>query len=73
MSNQGLPPTDVDSPLMRRATTHLSLVVGCYNAARHLEKRLLELVAFLDSIHRAYELLIVDDGSLDESLPIQLK
>src|SRR6186713_64844 len=70
MSNQGLPPTDVDSPLMRRATTHLSLVVGCYNAARHLEKRLLELVAFLDSIHRAYELLIVDDGSLDESLPI---
>jgi dolichyl-phosphate beta-glucosyltransferase len=55
---------------MRRATTHLSVVVGCYNAARHLEKRLLELVAFLDGINRDYEVLIVDDGSLDESLPI---
>jgi glycosyltransferase involved in cell wall biosynthesis len=70
MSNQGTRPTDVDSPLMRRATKHLSLVVGCYNAARHLEHRLLELVAFLDSIDRGYEVLIVDDGSRDESLPI---
>src|SRR5688500_17757754 len=63
-------PIDTDSPLMRRATTHLSVVVGCYNAARHLEKRLGELLAFLDNIHRDYEVLIVDDGSLDESLPI---
>jgi dolichyl-phosphate beta-glucosyltransferase len=70
MSNHDLLPSDVDSPLMRRATTHLSLVFGCYNAARHLEKRLLELVAFLDGIHRPYEVLIVDDGSLDQSLPI---
>jgi len=70
MSNQGLVSTDVDSPLMRRATTHVSLVVGCYNAARHLEKRLRELVAFLDGIDRAYEVLIVEDGSLDDSLPI---
>jgi glycosyltransferase involved in cell wall biosynthesis len=70
MSNDDPLPPDVDSPLMRRATTHLSLVVGCYNAARHLEKRLLDLVAFLDGIDRAYEVLIVDDGSLDESLPI---
>ena len=60
----------VDSPLMRRATTHLSVVVGCYNAALHLEKRLLELVAFLDGISRDYEVLIVEDGSLDDSLPI---
>ena len=70
MSNQALLPADVDSPLMRRATKHLSLVVGCYNAAQHLEKRLLELVTFLDGIQRGYEILIVDDGSLDESLPI---
>ena len=70
MSNHDLPPTDADSLLMRRATTHLSVVVGCYNAARHLEKRLLGLVAFLDSLGRTYEVLIVDDGSLDESLPI---
>ncbi len=70
MLNEDLVPAESDSPLMRRAATHLSVVVGCYNAARHLEKRLLELVAFLDGISRDYEVLIVDDGSLDESLPI---
>ena len=61
---------DPESPLMRRATTHLSLVVGCYNAALHLEKRLLALVEFLNHIDRPFEVLIVDDGSLDDSLPI---
>jgi glycosyltransferase involved in cell wall biosynthesis len=55
---------------MRRATTHLSLVVGCYNAAPHLEKRLLDLVAFLNGTGRDYEILIVEDGSVDDSLPI---
>jgi glycosyltransferase involved in cell wall biosynthesis len=70
MTNPDAPPIDVDSPLMRRATTHISVVVGCYNAARHLEKRILELVAFLDGTGRAYEVLIVEDGSLDGSLPI---
>jgi glycosyltransferase involved in cell wall biosynthesis len=70
MSDQGRLATPVESPLMRRATTHLSLVVGCYNAALHLERRLLDLVAFLDTTGRDYEVLIVDDGSLDDSLPI---
>jgi glycosyltransferase involved in cell wall biosynthesis len=70
MSNQDLLPSDADSPLMRRATRHLSVVVGCYNAARHLEKRLVELVTFLDGTRRDYEVLIVEDGSLDDSLPI---
>jgi glycosyltransferase involved in cell wall biosynthesis len=70
MSDQAQPQTEVDSPLMRRATTQLSVVVGCYNAARHLEKRILELVAFLNGINRDYEVLIVEDGSVDDSLPI---
>ena len=70
MSNQHLRVSDGDSPLMHRATTHLSVVVGCYNAARHLEKRMLELVAFLDGTNRDYEVLIVEDGSVDGSLPI---
>src|SRR4029079_4063151 len=70
MPNQHEPQLDADSPLMRRATTHMSIVVGCYNAARHLEKRLVELVAFLDGIDRPYEILIVEDGSVDDSLPI---
>src|ERR671912_2669584 len=70
MPNHHEAQSELDSPLMRRATTHVSIVVGCYNAARHLEKRLLELVAFLDSINRPYEILIVEDGSVDDSLPI---
>jgi len=70
MSNQDLSQSDAESQLMRRATTHVSVVVGCYNAARHLEKRLLELIAFLDGTSRTYEVLIVEDGSQDDSLPI---
>jgi dolichyl-phosphate beta-glucosyltransferase len=61
---------DQQSPLMRRAATHLSVVVGCYNAAPHLEKRIRDLVEFLDTTGREYEVLIVEDGSLDDSLPI---
>ena len=46
MSDQTSVEMDRESPLMRRATTQLSLVVGCYNAAVHLEKRLRDLVTF---------------------------
>jgi glycosyltransferase involved in cell wall biosynthesis len=70
MSDQTSLEMDRESPLMRRATTQLSLVVGCYNAAVHLEKRLRDLVTFLDGTGRDYEVLIVEDGSVDESLPI---
>jgi glycosyltransferase involved in cell wall biosynthesis len=70
MSDQTSSEMDPESPLMHRATTQLSLVVGCYNAAVHLEKRLRDLVAFLDGIGRDYEVLIVEDGSVDGSLPI---
>ena len=70
MSNLQTLPGDFDSPLMRRATTHVSVVVGCYNAAQHLEKRVRQLVAFLDNTGRDYEVLIVEDGSADDSLPI---
>jgi dolichyl-phosphate beta-glucosyltransferase len=70
MSEHNPPQLNTESPLLRRSTTHLSLVLGCYNAAPHIEKRLLEVVAFLDSTKRDYELLIVEDGSLDDSLPI---
>jgi dolichyl-phosphate beta-glucosyltransferase len=60
----------LDSALMHRPTTDLSVVVGCYNAAAHLEKRLLALLAFLEASGREHEILIVEDGSLDQSLPI---
>jgi dolichyl-phosphate beta-glucosyltransferase len=70
MANQNPLPGAIDAPLMRAAATHLSVVVGCYNAAPQLEKRLRELIGFLDGIGRDYEVMIVEDGSVDESLPI---
>jgi glycosyltransferase involved in cell wall biosynthesis len=70
MTEHERPAIEAPSPLMRRPTKHLSVIVGCYNAASQLEKKLRDLVTFLDSIDRDYEVLIVDDGSLDESLPI---
>jgi dolichyl-phosphate beta-glucosyltransferase len=70
MPDQTSPEIERESPLMHRATTQLSLVVGCYNAALNLEKRLRDLIAFLDGTGRDYEVLIVEDGSLDDSLPI---
>jgi dolichyl-phosphate beta-glucosyltransferase len=70
MSTETRSGTDVDSPLMRRSSTHLSVVVGCYNAGKQLEKRVRALVDFLYSTRRDFEVLIVEDGSADESLPI---
>ena len=70
MSIPDLPPTESDSPLMRKATTHLSVVVGRYNAARQLERRVRQSIAFLDGVDRQYEVLVVEDGSPDDSLPI---
>jgi glycosyltransferase involved in cell wall biosynthesis len=69
MANETRTSADGDSPLMRRATTHLSVVVGCYNAGAHLERRISNLVEFLEGIDREYEILVVEDGSVDDSLP----
>jgi dolichyl-phosphate beta-glucosyltransferase len=59
-----------DVPLMGRARKHLSVVIGCYNAARHLERRMTELGEFLGQLGRSHELIVVEDGSRDDSLPI---
>jgi glycosyltransferase involved in cell wall biosynthesis len=54
----------------RRVVRELSVVVGCYNAGTQLEQRVGELLSFLDGLGRNYELLVVEDGSVDDSLPI---
>lgn len=65
------PALDIDDvPLMGRARKHLSVVIGCYNAAPHLERRLTELGRFLEQLGRSHELIVVEDGSRDDSLPI---
>lgn len=59
-----------DLPRARPITKDLSIILGCYNAAGHLETNIVDLACFLDNLDRSYELLIVDDGSQDNSLPI---
>jgi glycosyltransferase involved in cell wall biosynthesis len=55
---------------IKPATKDFSIIVGCYNAAGHLETNISKLARFLDATAREYELLIVDDGSRDDSLAI---
>jgi dolichyl-phosphate beta-glucosyltransferase len=45
----------------------LSLVMGCFNAGLSLDAKLRELIAYLDSLDRTYEVIVVDDGSEDGS------
>lgn len=55
---------------MKPATKDLSVILGCYNAGPHLQPNICELLRFLDGLNRSYELLVVDDGSQDNSLAV---
>jgi glycosyltransferase involved in cell wall biosynthesis len=59
-----------ESYKMRRPTKNFSIILGCYNAGASLETNLVDLTSLLDSLERSYELLIVEDGSQDDSLKI---
>lgn len=53
---------------MNKKTPYLSVVIPCYNEASNLEKKVLEKVeAFLLTKKYSWEVLLVDDGSLDDS------
>ncbi|MGB9184347.1 MAG: glycosyltransferase [Solirubrobacteraceae bacterium] len=45
----------------------LSLIVPTYNAARHIEANIAEIIATLESLQQAYEILVVSDGSTDDT------
>jgi glycosyltransferase involved in cell wall biosynthesis len=55
---------------MKPATKDFSIILGCYNAGQHLETNINDLLRFLDSLKRSYELLVVEDGSQDDSLVV---
>jgi glycosyltransferase involved in cell wall biosynthesis len=59
-----------DFQKMKPATKDLSVILGCYNAGSHLEPNISDLLRFLDGLNRSYELLVVDDGSQDNSLAV---
>lgn len=55
---------------MRVGSTVLSVVLGCFNGAKHLEANLLRLAGVLDGLGIPYEIIVVDDGSGDASFPL---
>lgn len=45
----------------------LSLIIPCFNAASTIEAQIRKLVAFLEKHFPAFEVIVVDDGSTDDT------
>jgi dolichyl-phosphate beta-glucosyltransferase len=52
------------------AAPAISVVVPCFNESERLPENLPRLVAFLEASRRTYELLVVDDGSTDDTAEV---
>jgi glycosyltransferase involved in cell wall biosynthesis len=52
---------------LARSTLRYSVVVPAYNEAASLDELCRELAAVLDGLSESYEIIIVDDGSYDDS------
>src|SRR5437763_13764030 len=52
------------------ATAPLSIVLPARNEEGHLETTVQNWATYLDSLQRDYEILIVDDGSTDQTIPL---
>jgi glycosyltransferase involved in cell wall biosynthesis len=48
----------------------LSLIVPTYNAAAYIEANVGEIIAALDGLQEAYEILVVSDGSTDDTAAV---
>ena len=44
-----------------------SLIIHCYNCSQFIEKNILRLLRKLKNIKIIYEIILVDDGSTDET------
>ena len=51
----------------------LSVVVAAYNEAKRIEQTLQHISAFLDTFHGNVEIIVVDDGSTDETASVVLR
>ncbi|MGC8781005.1 MAG: glycosyltransferase family 2 protein, partial [Anaerolineae bacterium] len=54
-------------PETEHTTPEISVVIPLYNEADNVEPLYAELTAALEPLGRAYEVIVVDDGSRDES------
>jgi glycosyltransferase involved in cell wall biosynthesis len=59
------PQTDEPSQLPPIATAPISVVLPAHNAASFLDKMVGDWFAYLESLQRDYEILVIDDGSTD--------
>lgn len=50
--------------------TNLSLILPCYNEAEHLKESFPKVIAVLKKLNRAIEIIIIDDGSKDDTVKI---
>src|SRR4051812_34816082 len=57
----------------RRARPQVSIVIPCYNEELNIPALLGRLFKSLDQMNRTYEVLFVDDGSKDKTLPLLIE
>lgn len=48
----------------------ISILIPTYNEARNIEKTLSDVVSYFLNLNRAHEIIISDDGSLDETVKV---
>src|SRR5689334_8436926 len=65
--------TPAGSPTLEgrgKASPYLSIVIPVFNEQENLENLHKELTAVLEGFGKSYEVILVDDGSVDRSLEI---
>ena len=62
-----------NATMPRQGAPSLSCVIPCHNEARNLEQLLPVLASVLDGCSRAWEVILVDDGSADDTLDVALQ
>ena len=51
----------------------ISIIIPCYNEAQDLERLISKVSLVMSSLARPYEVIVVDDGSTDESVEVLKK
>ncbi len=65
--------SELTSQSIRPTQPRLSCVIPCFNEAKNLERLLPEISAYLATLTPFWELILVDDGSTDETLLVLAK
>ena len=66
-TSSALPPPAVDEPSPEDGAISLSIVVPVYNEVENVDELYTELTAAATALGRTYEVVVVDDGSTDET------